>query len=262
MPELPDVEAYKKYMDSKALHQKIKEVEVQDKSILKTSPKTLQDKFTDQEFEKSTRIGKNLLVQSQNEHWLILHFGMTGYLEYYKKDKGAPKYSKVIFHFDNHHCLSFINKRKLGSVDITADVEGWRKDKKIGPDALDLDLAEFREIISRKKSRIKTALTDQSAIAGIGNIYADEILFQARIHPELSINDISDDQVKELYGKMKQVLETAIKHDAQPDDLPSHYLLHHRKEGNDCPKCGGKIEKITIAGRSSYVCPACQKAGG
>jgi formamidopyrimidine-DNA glycosylase len=260
MPELPDVEAFKKYLDSKALHKKIKEVEVLDKSLLNTSPKTLQDKLTYQEFEGSKRIGKNLLVRAGKDSWLVLHFGMTGYLEYYRENEKVPKYSKVLFHFDNDHCLSFINKRKLGFVDLTADVEKWRRDKKIGPDALALDLSEFREIISRKKSKIKSALTDQKAIAGIGNIYADEILFQAGIHPEMS--KLSDDQVKGLFNKMKQVLETAIKNDAQPDALPSHYLLHHRKEGDDCPKCGGKIEKITIAGRSSYVCPACQKAGG
>lgn len=259
MPELPDIEAYKKYLDSNALHQKIEKVEVKDKSILKTSPKTLQDKFTDQEFEKSTRIGKNLLVQSQNEHWLILHFGMTGYLEYFKENREPPKYSKVIFYFDNDHCLSFINKRKLGFVDVTDNVAEWRKIKKIGPDALDLDLAEFREIISGKKSKIKTALTDQSVIAGIGNIYADEILFHAGMHPELSSNDISDNLVKELHEKMKQVLETAIKYDAQPDDLPSHYLIHHRQENDNCPKCSGRVKKITVAGRSTYLCPDCQK---
>lgn len=259
MPELPDVQAFKKHLDSNALHKKIDKVEVKDKSILKTSSKKLQDKFTDQEFEKSIRIGKNLLVQAGNDNWLVLHFGMTGYLEYYANDGEAPKYSKVLFHFKNDHSLSFINKRKLGFVDITSNLEEWRKKKKLGPDALELSLPEFRGIISRKKSKIKSALTDQSAIAGIGNIYADEILFQANMHPELSINDISDDQLKNLHKKMKQVLETAIKHDVQPDALPSHYLLHHRKEGENCPKCKGKIKKITISGRSTYLCPDCQK---
>lgn len=109
MPELPDVETYKKYLNRNALHQKIRNVEVQDKSILKTSANILEDNLHLQEFKASERIGKNLLVKSGNGYWLILHFGMTGYLKYYKEDKEVPKYSKIIFKFDNEHCLSFIN---------------------------------------------------------------------------------------------------------------------------------------------------------
>ncbi|MGK7390251.1 MAG: Fpg/Nei family DNA glycosylase [Candidatus Cyclobacteriaceae bacterium M2_1C_046] len=258
MPELPDVESYKKYLDSHALNKKIDHVEVKDDSILKTSAQTLRDKLKNQKLSESRRIGKNLLVKTDKDLWVVLHFGMTGYLEYFKVNGEAPKYSKVLFHFNNDHCLSFINKRKLGFVDLTDDIEKWRKDKQLGPDALDLNLRDFREIIENKKSKIKTALTDQKAIAGIGNIYADEVLFQSEIHPEVNTNDLSDDEVKEIHKKLQQVMETSIKHDAQPDELPSHYLLHYRDEGEDCPKCNGKIKKITISGRSTYFCPSCQ----
>ena len=258
MPELPDVESFKKYFDSRALHHKISHVDVPDRSILKVSPETLKKNFEGKEFKSSRRIGKNLLVDS-GKHWLVLHFGMTGYLEYYKENGEPPKYSKALFHFDNDHCLSVINKRKLGSIDVITDIDKWRKSKDIGPDALELDEGEFRDILLKRKSKVKTALTDQSAMAGIGNIYADEILFQAGLHPEKSVSDLSGKQIKELYNKMKEVLETAIDHDAVPGDLPSDYLITHRKEGDDCPRCGGEIEKITISGRSSYVCPQCQK---
>lgn len=259
MPELPDVEAYKIYFDKKALHKKITKVEVLDGSILKTSANKLQENLTNHEFKSSRRIGKNLLVQIAKDNWLILHFGMTGYLNYYKEDGEIPKFSKILFHLNNDHCLSFINKRKLGYADLTYDLEKWRKKKQLGPDALDVSLPEYINIIKKKKSVIKAALTDQKVIAGIGNIYADEILFQSNIHPETKIKDLTKNQLKNIYQTMNRIFATSINHNAQPDDLPSNYLLHYRNEGDECPKCGGKINKITLSGRSTYYCPSCQK---
>ena len=258
MPELPDVEAYKRYLDKYALGQKLEHVEVQDAGILKTSASKLRDSLKGNKLEESKRVGKYLLIKA-GDYWVVMHFGMTGYLNYFKVNGGPPKFSKILFYFDNDHILSYINKRKFGYVDLIKNIEEYLADKKVGPDALEVDLTLFRKILNKKKSKIKSVFMDQKPMSGVGNIYADEILYQARIHPEAPTAKLSDEQVKELYNKMKQVLETAIKHNAQPEDLPSHFLIHSREDGEQCPGCDGKVKKITVGGRSTYFCPECQK---
>jgi formamidopyrimidine-DNA glycosylase len=100
---------------------------------------------------------------------------------------------------------------------------------------------------------------DQSLFSGIGNIYSDEILFQARIHPKRKVNDLSKKEKTALYRKTGRVLETAIERMSGPGTFPAHFLLPRRNEGEKCPYCEGTVEKIKISGRGCFICPSCQK---
>jgi formamidopyrimidine-DNA glycosylase len=118
---------------------------------------------------------------------------------------------------------------------------------------------EFVSVFRNKNTQAKPALTDQSLISGIGNIYADEILFQAGIHPRKKVSELSDDELVHVYEVMRHVLQTAVAAGADISKLPADFLLPHRKEGNNCPRCKGPLETIKISGRTTFFCPSCQK---
>jgi len=261
MPELPDVEVIRKYVDKTVLHQSINKVEVSAKDILDgISEKHLQSQVKEREFESTYRHGKHLFAKLSGDGWVIFHFGMTGYFEYFKDKEKAPKHTRALFSFDNCYNLAFVLQRKLGKITLTKDIDIFVKKQNLGPDALDknFDLEAFKEVMQGMKSSVKSALMNQGHITGIGNIYSDEILFQTGIHPKVKANQLSNRDLDRLFKAMKEVLETAIDSQADPAKMPEHYLLRHRKKGEKCPACSGEIAKIRISGRSAYFCPNCQ----
>jgi formamidopyrimidine-DNA glycosylase len=260
MPELPDVEIYKRYMDSKSLKHKIKSTEIKETKVLEgVSKKKLQDLIKDKSFQKTKRIGKNLLAMLDNNLWLRLHFGMTGYLEYYKETNEENSHRRIIFNFENGYHLAYVNTRLLGKVSIVKNPDDFAKNNDLGIDAMDIKFEEFKKRIQERKGAIKSTLMNQEVIAGIGNIYADEILYQSNIHPKTTANKINEDKLKTMFNKMKDVINTAIEKEADPNKMPRSYLLTHRKENEKCPKCKGNVKKIKVSGRNGYYCPSCQK---
>jgi len=261
MPELPDVEVFRKYVDRTALHQTIESVEVFAPDILgEVTPKQLQSKTKGHQFMSTDRHGKYLFTRLSNDGWLVFHFGMTGYFHYFKDSKQTPKHTRALFNFDNGHHLAFVLQRKLGSISATQEMDTFVKEQGLGLDALDDNLhpEAFKKALKEAKSSIKSALMDQERIAGIGNIYSDEILFQARLDPKTRANQLSNEDVDRLFEAMKEVLETAIDSEADPEKMPETYLLPHREKGGKCPVCHGEIETTKISGRSAYFCPNCQ----
>jgi formamidopyrimidine-DNA glycosylase len=258
MPELPDVELLKKYVDATALHKQISNVEIFDEQILNNTPKALQRQLTGHKFESTNRIGKYLIIDAGSDTWLILHFGMTGTLKYFSKANGYPEYTQTIFHFSDGGYLCYISLRKLGSIEATNDLTAFKKEKELGEDALDVDLQTFQSLLRNKRGMIKTALMDQSMIAGIGNAYSDEILFQCGIHPKTKVSALTDQQVKKLHSAMWRILKTAINNHAEPAEMPNNYLITHRNEEGRCPRCDSNIGHIKVAGRGCYICPHCQ----
>jgi formamidopyrimidine-DNA glycosylase len=260
MPELPDVEIYKRYMDSTSLNQRIENVEVNESKVLDgISKKKLQDALQGHSFKKTLRHGKNLFAMLEKDLWLRLHFGMTGYLEYYKKADKDNSHRRVVISFDNGYHLAYVNQRLLGKVNLVKNLDQFLKDNELGMDALKIKVDEFKKRIHERKGAIKSTLMNQQVIAGIGNIYVDEILFQEGIHPKTKADQLNDDQLETLFHKMKDVLNTAIDKEADPDKMPDSYLLSHRSEDEGCPKCKGKVKKIKVSGRNGYYCPSCQK---
>lgn len=262
MPELPDVEVFRRYLDSTALHQSIEKVDVLVSDILDDiSAKKLQSKVKGRQFESTARHGKYLFANLTDNGWLVFHFGMTGYFHYFKDGDRSPAHTRILFHFDNGYHLAFALQRKLGRLALAEDIDSFVKEQGLGPDALDktFDLKAFKKTLKRTRSSIKPALMNQRRIAGIGNIYSDEILFQARLYPKAKANQLSNQMLERLFRAMKEVLETAIDSQADLREMPRHYLLPHREKGGECPVCGTDLKHQKISGRTSYYCPECQR---
>jgi len=257
MPELPEVETFKRYLDRTSLKQVIKDVRVIDNRILDTEEKKLSKFLKAKRFESSIRHGKYLLVYI-NPQYLVMHFGMSGDLEYYDDKEEPPKFSKVIFQFNNGFNLAYISIRMFGKVSVFNSIEEFIENKKLGLDAYKMALEEFQVAVQRRKAMAKNALLNQSFIAGVGNIYSDEILFRTKIHPKTKINTLSEGKVKELYTNIKDVLEYGIKKKGDLSTYPKEFLIPHRKKEGKCPTCNNDITRFEISGRHGFFCPSCQ----
>jgi formamidopyrimidine-DNA glycosylase len=222
-----------------------------DESYLK---KSLKGKI----FESSTRHGKYLFV-FLNPRYLVMHFGMTGHLKYYNKTEDHPKFSKVIFQFNNDFNLAYISTRMFGKLDIADTIEEFIKNKKIGLDAYKMSFKEFKGAVEKRTAIIKNAFLNQSFIAGIGNIYSDEILFRSKIHPKTKINSLNESKIKELFRHIKDVLEFGIEKQGDFSTYPDNFLIPHRKKEERCPICETEITRFEIGGRHGFFCPNCQK---
>jgi formamidopyrimidine-DNA glycosylase len=259
MPELPDLEVFKRYVDSTSLHQDIEKIEVKDGRVLGgVSAGGLKRGLEGRKFETTRRHGKHLFVELDDGGWLMLHFGMTGGLKYYKDAGEEPTHARVLFYFTNGYHLTFDDQRLFGKVDLIGDPDDYIQEKELGLDPLDLDFSAFRERLGGRRGEIKATLMNQRIFAGIGNIYSDEILFQVRLHPRTSVGRLDADNIHELHEQTRRVLRAGIEHEANPGNLPDSFLLPHRQEGTDCPRGNGEIRKTRAAGRTAYYCPACQ----
>jgi formamidopyrimidine-DNA glycosylase len=260
MPELPEVETFKRYLDSTSLHQRITNVDVRDAYVLKrVSPRELARRLKGRRFENSHRHGKHLFVRAGNELWLRLHFGMTGSLEYLNDDQAAPKAARVIFRFADNCGLAFDDQRKFGEIEVVKDLDEFLQTRRLGPDALQIDVSQFKAIVGKHGGAVKAILLNQQLIAGIGNLYADEILFRARIHPATDAARLRDKNLRRLFRATRYVLERAIALKTDFNRLPKSWLLTHRGKQSKCPRCGRKLKSATIGGRTSWFCAHCQK---
>jgi formamidopyrimidine-DNA glycosylase len=265
MPELPDVELYKRHLDEHALGRTIEGVAVNDVRILgDLAAERFAAKLKGNRFEDSRRHGKHLLVRLKRDGWLTMHFGMTGNLIYFREEADDPPYDRVRFAFEGGGHLAYVNRRMLGRVGLADDAEKFIRAEELGPDALDpaFDLEAFDRAIQGRRRDVKAVLMDQTLIAGTGNIYADEILFQARLHPKTPVTTLDGRQRAELFAQIRAVLQTAIEWGAGAEQflerLPEDYLLPHRDKDGKCPRCGGAIATLKSGGRTSYFCPRCQ----
>jgi len=260
MPELPEVETFRRYLDSTSLKQRITNVEVKDSYVLKRiSARELTRRLKGRRFEKSHRHGKHLFVRASDELWLRLHFGMTGSLEYLKDEEVAPRTARVIFRFANSCRLAFEDQRKFGEIELVDDVGDFLQTRGLGPDALEIGLSQFQAIVGKHHGAVKAILLNQQLIAGIGNLYADEILFRARMHPATDAARVSDKDLKRLFRATHYVLEKAITLKTDFNRLPKSWLLTHRGKPGRCPRCGRGLKSATIGGRTSWFCAHCQK---
>lgn len=253
MPELPDVEQMRSNM-KKVGGKKIESVHVNKNRMFKVSDSTIRRHLVGNRITKVIRHGKYLFAQISDGTLLVLHFGMTGDIVY-----GKNRYDHRILglEYSNGKNLNIVSVRKLGIVDVTDDIDNYISKKGIGPDALRISKEEFRRTIGSSSGFIKNVLMDQKKMAGIGNIYADEILYQSNIHPKRRINKLKDSEIDDMYQTMLRILKLAIRHNADPDNYPQTYLISNRKEGACCKK--GHIKKIRVNGRPTYYCPDIQK---
>jgi formamidopyrimidine-DNA glycosylase len=260
MPELPDVEIFKRYLDATSLHQRIDDVDVRDTYILKeTSARELRRGLEGRLFKSSCRHGKHLFIRADEDVWLRLHFGMTGSLWYLKHDEQTPPHTRVLFAFANKHCLAFDDQRKFGEIELLEGVDAFLEKRALGPDALNITLSQFKGVLRKHRGAVKSILLDQKLIAGIGNIYADEILFHVRMHPATEISRLNDKAVTKLFRATRYILEKAIAAKADANRMPRSWLFPHRGKGGKCPRCGRRLRSARIGGRTAWFCAHCQK---
>ena len=260
MPELPEVEGYARYFAQHALRQRIVRVDVRDERVLAVRKEQLARALRGREFTRVRRHGKHLFAEA-GKQWLHLHFGMTGDLAYYRDKSDEPRFARVVFHFDNGAHLAFEDMRLFGVVDLTPSPDVYIEEHILGPDPLDASftLSRFREIVAKRRGAVKSMLMSQDVIAGMGNLYADETLYQSSIHPRRPVDRLRDDEVRAIYTSMRRVLRDVIMRREKGGEWPRSYLTMHREEGERCPRCGGTIARTVVFGRTTYYCKSHQR---
>lgn len=258
MPELPEVETYGRYFARHALRQKIARVDVRDERILgEVRKQPFARKLNGREFMAVRRHGKHLFADAGTT-WLHLHFGMSGDLSY-SRDPEPPRFARVMFHFENGARLAFEDMRLFGLVDLVSDPDAFIRDRGLGPDPLQLTAPRFAALLKKRRGAVKSLLMTQEVIAGLGNLYVDEILYQTAIHPRRAVDGLTADDCRAIFAAMRRILREAISRHAKDQELPSHYLYHHREVGDRCPKCGGSIQRTVVFGRTTYFCARHQR---
>ena len=265
MPELPDVEGFKRVLAKNALGKTIDRVVVSDARILgKLSARTFASRLRGAKLVAARRHGKHLMANVDRGGWLTLHFGMNGALQFVQNCDEEPPFTRVRLDFANDGCLAYTNKRMIGHVGLVEDVADFIADEKLGQDALErrFDFQAFKTAVIGIKRDVKSVLMDQKIIAGIGNIYSDEILFQACVNPAERLDKLAPSQLERLFVEMRKVLETAIAHGAGSEQfveqMPKGSLLPERHKGGHCPRCRSLLKVFKVGGRTAYCCPRCQ----
>ena len=281
MPELPEVETIRRGLESFIKNAKITKVKVLcDKSFI--GPKELVE---NQAIKNIRRKGKALLLDLENNITMMIHLRMTGQLIFRGEESfagGHPtdsffaelpdKQTRVIFELENGD-LFFNDQRKFGFVKVleTAEVENDKFIKALAKEPWDMSAEEFKKnLMCHKSAPIKAVILDQKVIAGIGNIYADEALFYAKIHPSRATGSLSDAEIEKLLEGARTVMQasidsggstmkTYVKADGTKGDYLRLFAKVFRREGEPCVRCGTEIIKTRVAGRGTHICPKCQK---
>jgi len=261
MPELPDAVVYERRVADGALNRTIAGTTVVDPLILGDGlePHRLDEVLQGRTLTNTHRHGKHVFARyGHDTGWLAFHFGMTGRVQHVPNGE-MPEYAYVQFHFENDGALAFECPRKFARVRLIDTPEAFVEAKDLGPDARRADVETFLEPFESRRGTIKGRLLDQSVVAGLGNIYADEALYQEGIHPRTTVPALSEDERRDLYEAVQAVLDAAVAVDADPEALdPDRFMLPHRYGDGRCPKTGVPLETETVSGRTAYYSPARQ----
>lgn len=266
MPELPEVETIKRELEKAVKGKKIVEVIISNSKVIKEPRKGEFVKGLEGKTIKSIlRKGKLLILELSSGKSLTIHLKMTGQLVY----SGDGERSRISFKLSNGKLLDFNDRRLLGELRLVDDWKSLKFVKELGPEPFDLTVPKFKQMLANKKTKIKPLIMDQKFISGVGNLYAVEVLFRAKIHPEKSAASLSDKQKEVLFKKIKEVLRKAISHKGSTLDQyvqlsgkPGGYVKYHKvynRKGSPCVVCRTPIKRITLGGRGTYFCPKCQR---
>jgi formamidopyrimidine-DNA glycosylase len=266
MPELPEVETIKRELEKTVLGKKITEVCVHHPLVIRQPGlEKFKRGLTGASIKNILRKAKVLILELSNGKALVVHLKMTGQLIY----PGDGKKSRVSFRLSEGKNLDFNDQRLFGELRLMDDWHVFKFIQGLGPEPFDLTVEKFKDILTKKKTKIKPLLMDQSFISGIGNLYAAEALFRAKIHPERSAQDLSDKEKGLLFRGIREVLREAIKYGGSSVDdyvqlsgKPGGYAPYHKvygREGKLCLVCKTPIKRIALGGRGTYFCPRCQK---
>lgn len=266
MPELPEVENVVTSIKPYLMGKKIIGADVFYPPVLKEEDEAI---IMGERIGAITRRGKYILFH-MSRGYLILHLRMTGQLFYRESKEERDKHTHVILHLDDGHYLAYRDVRKFGGFTFIEkdDLEGYFKNR-LGVEPLSLGLDDFKKMVKGKKGPLKRTLLDQKWIAGIGNIYGDEILFDAGIHPLREGTDLNDEEMERLYQSMQKILLRAIERGGSSvkdyvdgEGKEGAYQKEHKvygRKGAPCVVCGEPLVKIKVGGRTSVYCPCCQE---
>lgn len=276
MPELPEVELVTKSLDQLVKGRKIVIAELLRERL---APFNSADEFAEK-LKNATinfvhRRGKHILFDLDNGQTLIAHLRMSGRFLLLPLERDLPKFSHAVFYLEDETRLVFSDQRHFGFMRVveTANLYETKELKQLAPEPFSEDFNEkyLLEILKSSKRNIKIVLLDQTKVLGLGNIYASEAMFLAKINPNLSADKVSSKKVNILFEKIREVLQESIAHgstlNVNPENIDgsyygggfeSHWLVYDR-ENEPCTNCETPIKRITQGGRSTYFCPKCQK---
>lgn len=290
MPELPEVETVRRGLARLLPGRQIVAVETDWNKSFPNSQSDVQAFLVGSTIVGVERRAKVLLIELNTKYSLIVHLKMTGQLVFRGEENfgaGHPndslvgklpdKSTRVIVDFKDGSKLFFNDQRKFGWMRLlpTAEIPNIDFFKKVGPEPLSADFT-VKDFIGRVRRRanttIKAAILDQTVLAGVGNIYADESLYAAKIHPASRVRNVSDAKLRLLYQAIRDVLQLSIDKGGSSDrnyvdaeGRRGSYLAFakvFKRQGQTCERCGHTIEKIRVAGRGTHICPHCQKLSG
>lgn len=270
MPELPEVETVVRLLRPKLTGRSITRVRCQwPRHIDRPDLGELRNRITGRVIQDITRRGKFILFPLDQGETLIIHLRMSGHLAVVEASFPMDKHSHTVFELDSGQELRFRDTRKFGRVYLVRDSQ--EVVGKLGPEPLDpaFTVERLQEIVSGRKRMLKPFLLDQSMIAGIGNIYADEALFHARLHPTRRTDSLTRSDVSALHTAIQEVLlqgiahegasiSTYLKPDGKKGDMQNAFQVF-RRSGQSCFRCGGTIQRIIVGSRSTHYCSGCQK---
>lgn len=277
MPELPEVETIRRDLETSLPGRQVAKIEIfQPRVIGRPDAPAFSEISRGKTWGEVRRRGKYLLMALDG--WqLVVSLRMTGQLVLAAAGEAWPPHTHVVWHLENGEILRFTDQRRFGRLYLVPAEQAAVQTPvgRLGPEPLEeeftLELLADLCRRSRPGRRLKSWLLDQEVIAGLGNIYSDEVLFAAGLHPDSRIGDLDAEALARLYRSIRQVLPEAISHrgtsirnyvDASgAPGQHQNYLRVYGREGGACPRCGAAIRRLKIAGRSTYFCPACQGRG-
>lgn len=271
MPEIPDLEGYRAYFNRRLPGLKVDSVEAPIPWMIRTGGEEFERRMVGQVFLPVERRAKLLLFPFQGGDWLVVHAMLTGRFQYCEPGQRRRSKTAFILHLDNGIDLRYFDERRMGRAFLLRKEEFAEKLPRwteMGPDVLDPALTEeaFVARLKTMRAQIKTVLTTERCVAGIGNAYSDEVLWEARIHPYRKRTDLTDEELPELFHAIRRVMAWAtpiVAQQMEEKGLPAkHYRDHlrvHRKGGEACPRCDHRISEITSGQRITNFCRECQK---
>lgn len=267
MPELPEMETYRKFLSHTILHKPITHVEINREKSINTPIQKFIESVQGKHITSIKRRAKHLIFELNSGENLLLHLMLGGLMFLGSKNNSPDRTKQVIIEFSELQ-LNFIGLR-LGYLHLLDKEELAEKLDELGPEPFEMDLKDFLERISKKKGALKPLLVDQKFIAGIGNCYSDEICFEARLVPIRKASDLTDAEMKNLFEAIEPVLTRAIQHGGymdfpmyEGDTKTGNYhdnVLVYEREGERCYRCGAEIKRVESSTVKSFYCPHCQR---
>lgn len=260
MPELPEVNTVKKGFEEAVLHLTITEVEVHDSKIIRN---VHSDQFVGaligRKFVDTYRQGKYFFGVLDTGLNVLFHLGMTGDLVYYSLQEARPKYERFNIHFSNGLILGYDDLRKFSHILVLTDRSHFLKEIELGPDALKISQEDFCQIFRGRNTTLKSVLLNQKLISGIGNLYADEICYQAKLHPASVAGALKKSHLQRIFELMRSILTEACEKDAYYQVYPEDWFWKWRDGSKSYITGKGSLGRMKIGGRTTYFVDGYQR---